>query len=118
MMSIFLCVQHSYLPIPVQLIWIYLSPHCQYVYFTKKFDELMRDYYDVTYSIMIMGDFNMKSITGLEHGYNAKLETYMRDTFNLKQVVKRIHQVINQYLIFVLQMKRFSVLLLELLVRS
>ena len=37
---------------------------------------------------MIMGDFNMKSITGLEHGYNAKLEKYMRDNFNLKQVVK------------------------------
>ena len=82
--SIFLCVQHSYLPIPVQLILIYLSPHCQYVYFTKRFDEHMRDYYDVTYLIMIMGDFNMKFITGLEHGYNAKLEKYMRDNFNLK----------------------------------
>ena len=81
--SIFLCEQHSYLSIPVQLISIYVSPHCQCVYFTKKFDELTRDYYDVTYLIMIMGDFNMKSITGLEHGYDAKLEKYMRDNFNL-----------------------------------
>ena len=40
---IFLCVQHSYLQIPVQLISIYLSPQCPYVYFTKKFDELMKD---------------------------------------------------------------------------
>ena len=39
--SIFLCVQHSYLPIPVQLILIYLSPHCQYVYFTKNERSLM-----------------------------------------------------------------------------
>ena len=61
---------NSYLPIPVQLISIYHSPQCPYVYFTKKFDELMKDYYDVTYPI-IMGDFSMKSITGLEHGYNA-----------------------------------------------
>ena len=30
----------------------------------------------------------MKSITGLEHGYNAKLEKYMKDNFNLKHVVK------------------------------
>ena len=35
-----------------------------------------------------MGDFNMKSITGLEHSYNAKLEQYMRDNFNFKQIVK------------------------------
>ena len=48
----------------------------------------MRDYYDVIYLIMNMGDFTMKSITGLEHGCNAKLERYMRDNFNLKQVVK------------------------------
>ena len=58
------------------------------MYFTKKFDELMKDYYDVTYPIIIMGDFNMKSITGLEHGYNAKLEKCMRDNFNFKQIVK------------------------------
>ena len=30
----------------------------------------------------------MKSITGLEYGYNAKLEKYMRDNFNFKQIVK------------------------------
>ena len=58
------------------------------MYFTKKFDELMKDCYAVTCPIIIMGDFNMKSITGLEHGYNAKLEKYMRDNFNFKQIVK------------------------------
>ena len=58
------------------------------MYFTKKFDELMKDYYDVTYPIIIMGDFNIKSITGLQHGYNAKLEKYMTDNFNFKQTVK------------------------------
>ena len=53
------------------------------------FDELMKDYYDVTYPIIIiMGDFNMKSITGLKHGYKAKLEKDMRDNFNFKQIVK------------------------------
>ena len=58
------------------------------MYFTKKIDEIMKDYYDVTYPMSIMGDFNMKYITGLEHGYNTKLERYMRDNFNFKQIVK------------------------------
>ena len=58
------------------------------MYLTKKFDELMKDYYDVTYLIIIMGDFNMKPITGLEYGYNAKLEKYMRDNFDFKQIAK------------------------------
>ena len=50
----------------------------------------MKDYNDVTYPIIIiiMVDFNIKSITELEHGYNAKLEKYMRDKFNFKQIVK------------------------------
>ena len=55
----------------------------------------MKDYYDVTYPIIIMGDFNMKSITRLEHGYSVKIEKYMRDNFNFKQIVKEdtsIHQ--------------------------
>ena len=47
----------------------------------------MKDDYDVTYP-NIMGYFNMKSITGLEQGYNAKLEKYTRDNFNFKQIVK------------------------------
>ena len=38
----------------------------------------------------------MESITGLEHGYNANLEKYMRDNFNFKQIVKdtSIYQVV------------------------
>ena len=48
----------------------------------------MKDYYDVTCPIIIMGNFNMKSITGLEHGCNAKLEKHMRENFNFKQIVK------------------------------
>ena len=58
------------------------------MFFTRKFDELMKDYYDMTYPIINVWDFNMKSITGLEHGYNAKLEKYMRDNFNFKQIGK------------------------------
>ena len=52
------------------------------------FDELMKHYYDVTYPIIILGDFNMKSITALEHSYNTKLEKYMKDNFNFKQIIK------------------------------
>ena len=44
----------------------------------------MKDYYDETYPVIIMGVFNMGSITRLEHSFNAKLEKYMRDNFNFK----------------------------------
>ena len=30
----------------------------------------------------------MKSITGLEHGYKAQLQKYMRNNCNFKQIVK------------------------------
>ena len=65
-----------------------------------KFDELMKDYYDVTYPIIIMGNINMKSITGLEHGYNAKLEKYTRDNFNFKQIVKESTSIYQSVLDF------------------
>ena len=40
-----------------------------------------------TYPTIIVGDFNMKSITTLGEGYNKKLEQYLKMRFNLEQVV-------------------------------
>ena len=51
----------------------------------------MKDYYNVIYPIISKGDFNMESITGLEHGYNAKLEKYMRDNFQFQTNYKGGH---------------------------
>ena len=41
--AILLCIQHTSLPIPVQLVGIYVSPHCKYSQVQHKFDDLMRD---------------------------------------------------------------------------
>ena len=82
--AVFICVQHSSLPIPVQLIGIYVSPHCKYMELPQKFNNLMRDI-DSTCATIVVGDFNMKSVTGLNCGYNRKFEQYMKTTFNLKQ---------------------------------
>ena len=79
----------------------------------------MKDYYDVTYPMIITVDFNMKSITGLEHGYNAKLGKYMRDNFNFKQIVKEdtsIYQSVLDH--FFYKWKRSVFYYFELLVRS
>ena len=85
--AILVCVQHPQLPIAVQLIGIYVSPQCQFTKLKWQLDQIMKDI-DITCSITILGDFNMKSITGLKQGYNHKLEQYMKKQFNLNQVIK------------------------------
>ena len=37
--------------------------------------------------MIVVGDFNMKSITTLDEGYNRKLEQHLQTRFNLKQVI-------------------------------
>ena len=43
---------------------------------------------------IVVGDFNMKSITTLDEGYNRKLEQHLKTRFNLKQV---IHEETSNY---------------------
>ena len=83
--AILLCIQHTSLPIPVQLVGIYVSPHCKYSQVQHKFDDFMRDTDACT--MIVVGDFNMKSITTLDEGYNRKLEQHLKTRFNLKQVI-------------------------------
>ena len=83
--AILLCIQHTSLPIPVQLVGIYVSPHCKYSQVQHKFDDFMRD--TDTCTMIVVGDFNMKSITTLDEGYNRKLEQHLKKRFNLKQVI-------------------------------
>ena len=49
---------------------------------------------DPTCPIIILGDFNMKSIIGKQYGYNDKLEQDMLFKYNLKQV---LHQETSNY---------------------
>ena len=84
--GILLCVQHTLFRIPIQLIGLYIAPQCKYTNFTRCFDQLMTDV-DFTSTIIIMGDFNMKSITGLTDDYNKSVEKYMKNKYNLDQIV-------------------------------
>ena len=84
--AIFICLQHTSLPIPVQLI-IYVAPKCKYTQLIHELDELMRNS-DDTCDTIFVGDFNMKSVTGMHHGYNRKLEYHMKNRFNFNQVIQ------------------------------
>ena len=84
--GIILCVQHTLFPIPIQLIGLYIAPQCKYTIFTICFDQLMTDV-DYTSTIIIMNDFNMKSITGLTDDYNKSVEKYMKNKYNLDHIV-------------------------------
>ena len=43
---------------------------------------------DNTCPTIILGDFNMKSLTGKQEKYNDKLEQEMLRQYNLKQIIK------------------------------
>ena len=81
-------MQHNSLPVPVQFVTIYVSPNCTYQYLIQKFEEIMTDV-DTTYPITVLGDFNMKSVMKLEHGYNTPIEKYMESTFSLTQIIQK-----------------------------
>ena len=85
--AIFVCLQHPSLPIPVQLIGIYVAPKCKYIQLIHELDELMRNTND-TCDTILFGDFNMKSVTGMHHGYNRQLEQYMKEKFGFNQVIQ------------------------------
>ena len=74
------------------LVGIYVTPHCKCSQLQHKFDDLMRD--TDRCPTIIIGDFNMKSITTLDKGYNRKLEQHLKRKFNLKQV---IHEETSNY---------------------
>ena len=39
----------------------------------------------ITSNVLILGDFNMKSITQLSAGYSRKVENHIKEKFNLRQ---------------------------------
>ena len=84
----FVCLQQPSLPIPVQLIGIYVAPKCIYTQLIHELDELMRNT-DDTCDTILFGDLNMKSVTGMHHGYNRQLEQYMKEKFGFNQVIQQ-----------------------------
>ena len=85
--SILICVQDRAVPLPIQLAAVYVSPQCKYSYCIQKLKDMLNDT-DITCPTIILGDFNMKSVTGKQHKYNDKLEQEMLQQYNLKQLIK------------------------------
>ena len=96
--AIFVCLQHTRLPIPVQLIGIYVAPKCKYTQLIHELDELMRNT-DDTCDTILFGDFNMKSVSGMHHGYSRKLEQHMKISLASTRSYSKTHQIIHHYLI-------------------
>ena len=86
--AIFVCVQHTSLPIPVQLIGIYVSPKSTFNQVIHELHDLIIDT-DDTCDTIIIGDFNMKSICSVNNQYNTKLEQHMKKCFNFNQVIHK-----------------------------
>ena len=80
-------MQHTSLPIPVQLVAIYVSPKCKFQQLIHELDDFMRDT-DHTCDTIVIGDFNMKTVSGVDQQYNTKLEQHIKNRYNFNQVVQ------------------------------
>ena len=72
---------------PLQLIGIYVSPQMSFNKFIQHFESFMTHIDTLSTSTIIIGDFNMKSITKKEERYNEQIEHYMERHFNMTQYV-------------------------------
>lgn len=79
--------QHPSYPVVIQYLGIYVSPQATYSQFIKKLDEIIKtlDDYNI---IVIMGDFNMKSITNKNVQYNDVFVNYMYTTYNMQEYIQ------------------------------
>ena len=65
-----------------------------------KLDDFMRDT-DDTCDTIVIGDFNKKSISGVDHQYNTKLEQHIKIGQTLTKLSRRTHQTMHKFLICV-----------------
>ena len=78
--------QNPSYPIVIQCIGIYLSPKATYGILLQQFDNIMRTL-DYDHVIIVVGGFNMKSITHTTH-YNEKCIQHMANKYNLQEYVE------------------------------
>ena len=77
---------HKKFPIVIQYVGIYISPKSKYNNVIQKLQKIISslDFRDI---IIIMGDFNMKSILNGKDNYNDTLIKHMKDKYNFKQYI-------------------------------
>ena len=85
--SLYLCLHQHGQQNPVQVICIYVSPKCTWESLKANIDNCMKNVDIICTKCIIIGDFNMKSVTGNTTHYNRTIEDYMTSTYNMKQYV-------------------------------
>ena len=86
--AIHMCVHHQRLLLPVQFIGVYVSPQCTFEHFQHMFETFMRNIDTMSSPTVLLGDFNMKSVTRREDNYNDRLQQYILHNYNMKQYIK------------------------------
>ena len=83
--AIVTCVLKEGYVTPLQVIGMYVSPQASWEMLATGLSEIFREIDIVSTETVIMGDFNMKSVSRKKDGYNDPLERYMRGQWNMDQ---------------------------------
>ena len=86
--AIYFCVHQQPLLQPFQVVGMYVSPQSNYNHFIEKFENFMQHIDTQSCQTIIVGDFNMKSLTKQEENYNIKFEDHMKRNYNMSQYIK------------------------------
>ena len=87
--AVYFCLHKQTLPEPFQIIGIYVSLRSKFQHFQEKFEVFLRDVDTTSCPTVILGDFNMKSVTNNDEDYNDQLERYMQHNYNMKQYIQQ-----------------------------
>ena len=87
--AIYMCVHEQPLLEPLQIVGIYVSPQSSYNHFIQNFENFMHHIDTLSCKTIIIGDFNMKSVTKQDENYNKKLEDHMKTNYNMTQFIEK-----------------------------
>ena len=86
--AIYMCVHKQTLLQPLQIVGIYVSPQNTYNHFIQVFENFMQQIDTLSCPTIIIGDFNMKSVTKQDKNYNKKFEDHMKSNYNMTQFIQ------------------------------
>ena len=86
--AIYVCLHQEPLLQPLQVIGIYVSPQSNYMHFMHNFENFMQQIDTSSCDTVILGDFNMRSVTNQERNYNCRLEEHLNDNYNMIQYIQ------------------------------
>ncbi len=76
--------------VPVQVIGVYVSPQVIWQEVVQGLGRVMSQVDFCLTETVMLGDFNMKSVTKKQDGYNHRLEKFVQESWNLRQHVREV----------------------------